>query len=1163
MSSYKTLKAYLNSHEDFIKSEGLNKRDILKYVHNDMMNPEQVLKVLEKKYAKYNKKQQIEYQQDQEVIDEIPEPTKEDKNDNLESNIKLIENENIEEKTIEIWFKRGSKTLFKDIKPIIIKKIDQIKTIEGVFFQVFYKTEGHIRATTYSLNNNIGMEKVKNLLVGDTFELVNNYVEGQDIAIECSDTNKDNINKLTLDMITGFRITHKKNLFKKLGQNSTTIYCDNGGSFYNYKINNKYKDCNVLLNKLLKYQISNDLTNEMFNFNCITWALKMSGKLPESTINNIKINSYSRYVSYKDLQQLGENFNIAFKVVKYREDKNKWDDITRGKKVIGSIKNDAVKIDLAIIDKHYILNEDVEGINKFALSHYEEIKKACPNKPDEWILKVKRIKNGKYEIDNAKAHIKSYELVQIISNEKIRFSFEELQHLPTALYDISNSEIKDISVFDDSNFIEYKPKDANARQEQTKEKDIKQKDVEHAYYYADCECDVVSFEFHKAYCISYKERNEKDIHFIYGDDCLEQFLNILPNNSVVYFHNLGYDARMFSKFVITSSIDKGTKTMTQQFNHKGKHITFKDSYSIISMPLSKFPEAFNLESGEKEMFPYRYYTFERLNKNVGKISEAGNQELKFKWNQKEFENNIEKLKLYVDEKGNKTNDKTDYFNMIEYVKFYCNQDVNILAQGFNKFRDMCIDFLKLDCDETLTAPSLANKYFENNLYYNIDNFYKYSGTVRAFIQQAVYGGRCMTRDNEKWKTFIKLFDFDAVSLYPSAMKRLYCQTGKPQLLEQNELNLNYLLEKTCAENEQPNNIKYISSYIVEIRILKVNKHLHFPLIVVKDKKTKTNRNTNEAEGYKMVVDNITLEDFVKYQGVECEILRGYKWTDKKDFQIQSLIQKLHEFRCEFKKTNNPMQEVVKLIMNSAYGKMIQKPIKDKFVYKKYESVDKKGNKKYPLNAYMIKNSAKISEINQINNNLYQVKTTKPIYKFCTNTLLGVQVLSMSKRIMNEVMTTAEDLNIKIFYQDTDSMHIEKDKLKDLEIEFKNRYGRDLVGKNLGQFHNDFNELNESWAYQSIFNGKKCYIDMLTNEEGKYAIHNRAKGVSLDTIDKLANEIYNGDKFKLYDDLFNEKKINFDLLTTKPGFKNNKNRQISNCLKFTRTLSFKGNKNIVN
>ena len=39
-----------------------------------------------------------------------------------------------------------------------------------------------------------------------------------------------------------------------------------------------------------------------------------------------------------------------------------------------------------------------------------------------------------------------------------------------------------------------------------------------------------------------------------------------------------------------------------------------------------------------------------------------------------------------------------------------------------------------------------------------------------------------------------------------------------------------------------------------------------------------------------------------------------------------------------------MQEVVKLIMNSAYGKMIQKPIKDKFIYKKYKTVDNKGKR---------------------------------------------------------------------------------------------------------------------------------------------------------------------------------------------------------------------------
>ena len=65
------------------------------------------------------------------------------------------------------------------------------------------------------------------------------------------------------------------------------------------------------------------------------------------------------------------------------------------------------------------------------------------------------------------------------------------------------------------------------------------------------------------------------------------------------------------------------------------------------------------------------------------------------------------------------------------------------------------------------------------------------------------------------------------------------------------------------------------------------------------------------------------------------------------------------------------------------------------------------------------------------------------------------ILAMSKRIMNEVMTLAEDLKINVYYQDTDSLHIESDKLEELRTVFKNKYNRELIGKNLGQFHSDF------------------------------------------------------------------------------------------------------------
>ena len=166
----------------------------------------------------------------------------------------------------------------------------------------------------------------------------------QEIQIKFSDTNKENPYALTIDMVTGIEIVHKNNLFRKGDGNCVKIYCDNGGSFYNYKINDEFMNCKPLLDKLHKYQITNDLTDKIFNMNCITYALQQSGKFDQKTIDNIKVNSYARYVSHKDLDKLGTQFNIAFKIVKPRDDKNQVDNITPGKKIIGSPNADAVLI---------------------------------------------------------------------------------------------------------------------------------------------------------------------------------------------------------------------------------------------------------------------------------------------------------------------------------------------------------------------------------------------------------------------------------------------------------------------------------------------------------------------------------------------------------------------------------------------------------------------------------------------------------------------------------------------------------------------------------------------------------------------------------------------------------------------------------------------------
>ena len=1083
----------------------------------------------------------------------------------LNKEIEKIKNANIAKDGLKIYFKDNSETNFNNLKKAIRDKLNSID-IDEIYIQVSFLTEDNIvRIQTYSLNSERGIKIMDRILRGDDFE--NYYGDNEDFEIEVSGMNKDfSQATVSTNQIIDISFINKRNIGREI---KNKIYADNGGSFYKYKINEKFKNNVALVKKLERYQIFEDLNNKAFNENCLVYAMRQTNLFSEAILNNMRSTCIDRHISKKGLQEFGEMYNIKFNVIKYRPETNKFEDITHGKKgtkgsslrgFFGSVKDDAFKIKLALIEKHYILNEDVKGVSTFYLKNYDNIEAACQNMEPEEKFKIVKKSNGKYKQDKTKYHeIKSYEFVKFMTSDNKPWVFDDLCHLRNNLYEFNTDEIKDLNDFSDRDFIEiskinYIPKDVEISK----------------IYFADTETDT-SGPYHVAFCIAYSEQDildnefniieeNQEIKFEFGRNCLTKFLDNIENNSLVYFHNLGYDIRQFNEYIINKECCKNTKVMNAEIIYKGKKIYFKDTLSIVSMKLADFPKSFGLNCGQKEMFPYKYYTFENFEKYnshqggkglspMGLISEAGKQELKHNWNQKTFEENLNKLGIAKDNK----------FNMVEYVKFYCCQDVRILKQGFQKFRKMCWESLNIDVNKTLTAPSLANQYFTREIYKKIPDYYLYGGIVRAFIQKAVYGGRCMTRLNKRWSVNEELADFDAVSLYPSAMKRLYCVKGKPEVLKSEELNTTYLLNNTCGEDEQPNKNKPISTYVVEIKITNINKHLAFPCVVYKDKQTNTNKNDDSeiAIGKTAVVDNITLEDWIKYNGLECEVLRGYKWTGEKSFLIRDIIQNLHLLRCEYKKTKNPLQLVIKLIMNSAYGKMIQKPITTTTEFKRHHT--KIFNKKlndyvddYPLAKYLIKNSANVICYTQVNKNLSAIKVGQQIDTFYTNTLLGVQILSMSKRIMNEVMCTAEDIGIKIYYQDTDSMHIQKFKIDDLAKEYKKRFGRELIGKNLGQFHNDFDEVENGYAYKSIFVGKKMYVDMLKNEENKQGIHYRMKGVNLDCV-KLYGEENNLSLFDIYNKLYNGEEIKFDLLKAKPCFKMNDNQTVTNLLNFERSI----------
>lgn len=436
---------------------------------------------------------------------------------------------------------------------------------------------------------------------------------------------------------------------------------------------------------------------------------------------------------------------------------------------------------------------------------------------------------------------------------------------------------------------------------------------------------------------------------------------------------------------------------------------------------------------------------------------------------------------------------------------------------------MTLTSFKIDILCIVSASQLAEKILSQSGAF--DNIYKLSGYGERFIREATHGGRVMVRRNEKCHIKAEteddfIADFDGVSLYPSAMVRLLgLLKGKPKVITAD--------------------VDWISQdyYFIEIEILEVGKHRDFPLMCKVDEKTGTKNYTNDMVNSIIKVDKTTLEDLIEFQDVKYRFIRGYYFNEGFNPIIRSVIRDIFNKRVEYKNAGNSLQLVMKLVLNSGYGKLLQKAITtEKRFIRGYDKVKE----------YVCARVDRVKEYFQISdssegNDLYCVKLAKNINDHFSATHCAAQILSMSKRIMNEVMCLAEDIEIPIFYQDTDSMHLPNVCIEPLAIAFHEKYGRDLIGKDLGQFHSDFEPSKEDagkvdgdiLASESIFLGKKCYVDRLTYKlksgEIKEKFHVRMKGVPTSVVMK-----HNGcDVMKTFKQLFDGQKIRFNLTKACP------------------------------
>lgn len=788
------------------------------------------------------------------------------------------------------------------------------------------------------------------------------------------------------------------------------------------------------------------------------------------------------------------------------------------------------EISLGLIDNHYFIN-DTTNYTSYAIENYNDIKHI---ENFNHIYRA-RVKNGKsYYEKNKDRCISSFQLIKLLLENKDKL----LKKLTTQEKQLAHSQFYN-SVEEDFTNLSYNIKQCIKKVE--KETDGKAKMVKiYTPVFFDFETNTNEGNHIPYLCCCYFELDGKVFRkkFI-GYDCGKELLDFIPNDSMLVAHNATYDYRFIIKHLTNvKEISKGNKLVSCKAKYNGKDLKVKDSYNLIHMKLNDFNS--NLELGEemrKEVISHKLYTAENIEKRFIDIDYALSF-LKTDEEKEQFLHNINEWNLLGE---------NNTFDCLEYSANYCLKDCEILAKGYTKFRSMVYDSVKMNVDNILTIPSLSHNYFIREGCYEGVN--QIGGIPQKFIQKTIVGGRCMTNSNLMILCYEILNDFDAVSLYPSAMSIMGFLLGTPKPLMKRELCYEWLKER--------------DGYFIEIEITDIGIHREFPLMSYVGENGVRDW-TNDMIGKKMYVNKITLEDLIEFQNIKFNIIRGYYFNEGKNDKIQKVIKYLFNERLDWKKKQNPTEQVFKLIMNSGYGKSIMKEI---------ETENHFFNDKEKFQKYLSKNYNYINEYTEYGNGKYKVKKIKPFSQHFNLSHIGSEILSMSKRIMNRVMCLAEDIGLKILYTDTDSIHIKDCDIPLLKNAYSKKYNKTLIGKELGQFHTDFTIHKEKCenivSIKSIFLGKKAYVDYLKGKSistGKnvYEYHIRMKGVNEKSVYVYAdeNEMLN-DIWKVYKKMFNSDEIEFDLM--KGGcnnFKFDKNYNIKTDPMFTRLVCFRGNKIIM-
>lgn len=891
------------------------------------------------------------------------------------------------------------------------------------------------------------------------------------------------------------------------------------GGFFPFTLKKQFKDTD-LERCLRRYRIHCEVLPEYYEDNCLVHALTAAG-VDAARIADVQVQCFGRDVPRRKLKKVAELIKRPIRV----------------RYVTERAKNDAYKtaktgdfLELAQVRNHYFLNETstmrIDAVKKLRFPHHRIQRSSVKN--------CKSLKLVNFIIEHSDFFLDPIEL----TSELMKTHYCEENKL-------SIGELPEASE-DNCRSVEVQAGHPNSWSKACQ-------------WFFDTET-TTEGDKHKTYLMCAVNAAGQQVHS-FGDSAKPILDSICAGRKsvVIMAHNARYDSETLVRELsqVHTLIEKGSRLKLLRGTYGNCKVTLKDTYSMISFPLSRFGNLFKLDV-EKELMPYEMYTESAMRDPQLPLRQVEEYYMDRPGVYEEFLARLTRLDLL-------SQDMT-YWDHQGYALYYCLRDCEVLMKGYLTFRDQVFTVCKeldvplIDVYDIVSSSQLTFELAKRKKL--LEGVYETSGLLRHVISQCVRGGKVMTRDNLKWKVEEPLTDLDANGLYASAMHSMGgFLLGRPKLITPDVDVLSIPRDR--------------GTFFAEVRFHRIPKKLHFPLLHVECPKTKSHLYTNDeaaicAPGVTHWVDGVFLDDVIQYHGLQrddFEIIRGYYYDEGRNDRVHDFMQFLKDKRDIAKREGNPIEGLYKLLGNSLYGRMLMKPVKTQRVFVPYKKLLK----------YLYVHYTAVLSFTHLTPTMVVVEESTTIVDHWALPHVGSEILSVSKHIMNVPMMIADDHDICNYYMDTDSMHICLKDVPRLAELFEHETGYPLIGDDFCQFKCDF-ELRDSQgkpcsnvqAKGTWILGKKCYLDLLEGTDANGArvegFHPRIKGCSKAALYHRAAEMnphlnLRDQVTAVYEAMLNGETISMDLLSkgegAKLGFVSNKNFTTSTRESFNRRYSFPG------